>query len=138
MKPKRIVVLGLSLILFSQMVWAQETAQSSLILSDALNEAKKSNPEILATKKKWEEESAKIIAAGSPPDPELGVEFWGKNETWYDVSQTVPFPLKLPLRAQSQAHEARREEGTEVCGRSLGGCPSCAPRVRGLVVRHFH
>jgi outer membrane protein TolC len=80
-------------------------------LSDTLGEAAKSNPDIVVAKKKWEEEKAKIVPAGSLPDPEVGVEFWGKNETWYDISQTIPFPVKLALKAQSQAHEARRQEG---------------------------
>lgn len=90
---------------------SDKSLESVSNLNATLREAEKSNPEILAAKDKWEEESAKIVAAGSPPDPQLGVEFWGKNETWYDVSQEVPFPLKLPLRAQSQAHEANREKG---------------------------
>ncbi len=120
MKQKKTIVLVVSLILFSQLVKAEEmahaihsdkTLESVSSLNATLNEAEKSNPEILVAKKKWEEERAKILAAGSLPDPEVGVEFWGKNETWYDVSQTVPFLVKLPLKAQSQAHEANREKG---------------------------
>ena len=84
---------------------------SVLTLDQALKEAMERNPEISAAKKKWEEEKTKIVAAGSLPDPQAGVEQWGKHETWYDVSQTVPFPGKLILKGQSQAHEANRELG---------------------------
>ncbi|MBI3252827.1 MAG: TolC family protein [Candidatus Omnitrophica bacterium] len=117
MKPKKIAVLVVALALVSQISNAQEMVHSGKApgpvsnLGAALDEAEKSNPEILVSKTKWEEERARIISAGAPPDPEVGVEFWGKNETWYDVSQKVPFPVKLPLRAQSQAHEANREKG---------------------------
>ncbi len=89
---------------------SQPQAMAVETLSDTLAEAVKSNPDIDVAKKKWEEEKAKIIPAGSLPDPEVGVEFWGKNETWYDISQTIPFPVKLPLKAQAQFHEAKRQE----------------------------
>ena len=91
---------------------ATASEEKILTLDQALKEARERNPEILAAKRKWEEEKAKIVAAGSLPDPEAGVEYWGKHETWVDVSQTVPFPGKLILKSRSQAHEANREKGT--------------------------
>lgn len=86
------------------------TAESSLSLEQVLKEAREKSPEILAAKAKWESEQAKIGAVAAWPDPQIGMEFWGKDETWYDVSQTVPFPGKTITKAQSQAHAARREK----------------------------
>jgi outer membrane protein TolC len=80
-----------------------------LTLEDVIEEAKNKNPEIAAAKRKWEEEKAKIWVVKTWADPEIGVEYWGKHETWYDVSQTVPFPGKLALKGKAQAHEAKRQ-----------------------------
>ncbi len=84
--------------------------EPSLSLGQVLKEAGEKSPEILAAKAKWESEKAKIGSVAGWPDPQIGVEFWGKEETWYDVSQTVPFPGKTITKAQSQAHAARREK----------------------------
>lgn len=85
------------------------TSEPLLTLAEVLDEAKENNPDILAAQKNWEEEKAKVWSVRSWPDPQVGVEYWGKNETWYDVSQTVPFPGKQTLKAKAQAHEARRQ-----------------------------
>lgn len=89
---------------------AADKTEPIFTLEEALGQAQKANPEILVAKKQWEEAQAKILAVRTWPDPQLGVEQWGKNETWYDISQTVPFPGKLSLRAEAQAHEARRQQ----------------------------
>jgi outer membrane protein TolC len=80
-----------------------------LTLGEVLEEARNENPEILAARKGWEVEKALVWAARSWPDPEVGVEFWGKNETWYDVSQKIPFPGKPTLKARVQTHQAKRQ-----------------------------
>jgi len=87
-----------------------ENPQIVLLLSDVLEEARNNNQEILAAKKRWEAEKAKIWAVKTWEDPELGVEFWGTNETWYDVSQKVPFPGKKLLKGKAQQHEAGEVE----------------------------
>ncbi len=89
-------------------VFAQ-SSERTLMLDEALELAKARNQEIVAAQKRWEEEKAKIAVIKSWPDPQLGVEFWGKNETWYDVSQTIPFPGKLSIKGEAQAHEAQRQ-----------------------------
>ena len=94
------------LTIFSSGAACAQTAEPTLMLDETLELAKNRNPEIVAAQKKWEEEKAKIRAVKTWPDPQLGIEFWGSSETWYDVSQTVPFPGKLSLRADAQAHEA--------------------------------
>lgn len=85
-----------------------QTMEPALDLREVLELAKDNNPEILAAKMRWEEEKAKVWS-NTLPDPEVGVEYWGTNETWYDVAQTVPFPGKLSLRRNAQRHEARRQ-----------------------------
>lgn len=85
-----------------------ETAQTPFSLKDALEEARNQNPEILAAKKKWQAEKAVVLGVKSLPDPEMGVEFWGTHEKWYDVGQRIPFPGKLHLKGKAQEHEARR------------------------------
>lgn len=87
----------------------ESAAEPPLVLEDVLDEARERNPEIAAARRKWEVEKALIWAVKSWPDPEVGVEFWGRNEKWYDVSQTIPFPGKLALKGKAQAHEAERE-----------------------------
>lgn len=101
------------ILIFAPVSWAGKVIEpnaslQSLTLSEVLVEAQKMNPEILIAQKKWEEEKAKVWSA-SWPDPQVGVEYWGKNETWYDVSQTVPFPGKQGLKRKAQRHEARRQ-----------------------------
>lgn len=130
---RRVMILSLSLPLFIQPAFAQEalnpqpgiseaplpaktehasskvTEAPSLTLAEVMGEARDRNPEIAVARKKWEEEKAKIWAVKTWPDPQIGVEYWGKNETWYDVSQMVPFPGKLTLKGKAQAHEAKRQ-----------------------------
>lgn len=83
----------------------------ALTLAHVIEEARQRNPEIQAAKKRWEGERAKVGSERSWPDPQIGVEFWGTKETWYDVAQTVPFPGKQVLKAKAQAHEAKRQMG---------------------------
>ncbi len=116
---QKILIKTLSVLLsfnfFINVSFAQEvmlptplTSEQPLTLADVLEEAKKNNPEILVARKKWEEEKAKVWSIAWP-DPEVGVEYWGKNETWYDVSQTIPFPGKQELKRKAQRHEAKRQ-----------------------------
>lgn len=85
-----------------------KSTEPVLDLEEVLAEAESKNPEILAAKKKWEEEKANVWS-NTLPDPQVGVEYWGKNETWYDVSQEIPFPGKISLKRKSQRHEAKRQ-----------------------------
>jgi len=85
-----------------------EVNLNQLTLESVLKEGIEKNPEILVAMKKWEEEKAKIWS-NTLPDPEIGVERWGTNETWYDISQTIPFPGKMSLKRKAQSHEAKRQ-----------------------------
>lgn len=113
MSFKHLVLWSAIVLLFTEIyperIAFAQSSEPTLILDEAVELAKARNPEIVAAKKRWEEEKAKITAVRTWPDPQLGVEFWGRNETWYDFSQEIPFPGKLSLKAEAQAHEARRQ-----------------------------
>ncbi|MBI4971743.1 MAG: TolC family protein [Candidatus Omnitrophica bacterium] len=85
-----------------------ETAPTTLSLAEVLEEARNQNPEILAAKKKWLSEKARILGLKSLPDPEFGVEFWGAHEKWYDAGQKILFPGKLHLKGKAQEHQSLR------------------------------
>lgn len=93
----------------SEELGSVKTADPFLTLEEVLEQAKERNPEILASQKKWESEKAKVLAVKTLPDPQIGLEYWGTNETWYDVGQTIPFPGKLHLKGKAQSHEASRQ-----------------------------
>jgi outer membrane protein TolC len=109
---------------FATVAWALNVFAASdeaqLSLNDALKIARAQNPEIAAARDEWEMARAKIPAAKTWPDPEIGIEYWGfprsslnvtrANERWLDVAQTIPFPGKLTLKGNAAKHEARREE----------------------------
>jgi len=102
--------------------WAQGGAAAEepvLQLNAAIGEAMQRNPDIAAAKARWQSSRAKVPAASALPDPQVGIEYWGFRqafnlgdapETWYDVSQEIPFPGKLRLRGEVAAREAERVE----------------------------
>ncbi len=100
----------------------------AMTLGQALSEALTRNPEIAAARKSFEAADARVGAARTWPDPQVGVEYWGfpgssvslgaAPERWYDVSQTIPFPGKLGLKGRAQEHSARRE-GAQYAGTRL-------------------
>ncbi|MBI4398912.1 MAG: TolC family protein [Candidatus Omnitrophica bacterium] len=118
MKETIIIILFCTVtVFFLSPVFAQTVSVADVSISDvftlenALEEARIKNPEIAATRRRWEAEKAKIWVVKTWPDPELGVEFWGRQETWYDVGQRVPFPGKLRLKGKAQEYEARQAQG---------------------------
>lgn len=89
-----------------------------LSLNQAIDEARKSNPEILAAKHAYEAATAKIPQAGSLKDPEFAVEYdkinadrmlTGDPMKMYALSQEIPFPTKLYLRAKIASRLAKME-----------------------------
>lgn len=84
-------------------------SEKVITLKAALDEALKSNPEILAAKRAYEAANARIWQAASLNDPVLGFEYdkidadralSGEPMKMYSISQDVPFPTKLYLRAK--------------------------------------
>src|SRR5690349_1344883 len=106
MKKSLLFLLGISAVC---QIWATDT-ESNLTLAQVLNLAKEQNPDIAAARNEWEMSKAKVTAAKTWPDPEIGVEYWGfprsslnvtrANERWFDVAQTIPFPGKLTLKGK--------------------------------------
>jgi outer membrane protein TolC len=92
------------------------SAQVPLNLEETIAQALKNNPEILAFKKKYEAANARIWQAASLNDPMLEFEhdritadreLSGKPMNTYAVSQDIPFPTKLYLRAKIASRLAK-------------------------------
>jgi len=84
-------------------------AEEIFSLNSAINEALQANPEILSAKRSYEAASARIWQAASLNDPmvELGYDklyadrmLTGDPMKTYAISQDIPFPTKLYLRAK--------------------------------------
>ncbi len=84
-------------------------AEDGISLNSAINEALQVNPEILSAKRSFEAASARIWQAASLSDPMIGFEYdridadrelTGKPMKMYSLSQDIPFPTKLYLRAK--------------------------------------
>lgn len=84
-------------------------AEEFLTINGAIDEALKFNPEISVVKRAHEAASARIWQAASLEDPMFEMEYdrmtadrdlSGKPMTTYAITQEVPFPTKLYLRAK--------------------------------------
>lgn len=91
-------------------------AGDSLSLDGAIKDALSSNPEILAAKRSYEAASARIWQSASLNDPMLEFEYdrmtadrmlSGDPMSTYAVSQDIPLPTKLYLRAKISAKLAK-------------------------------
>ena len=90
-----------------------------LSLPWAKTEALDKNPEILATKKKWEAAQARVPQARSLNDPQLGWTVYGDSietragpmENVFSFSQKFPFFGKLELRGKIAQEQANSTEG---------------------------
>ncbi|MBF0494697.1 MAG: TolC family protein, partial [Candidatus Omnitrophica bacterium] len=83
--------------------------EKTISLDAVIEDAAKSNPEILAAKRGFEAANARIPQAASLSDPEIGFEYdritadrelSGNPMKTVSVSQDIPFPTKLYLRAK--------------------------------------
>jgi outer membrane protein TolC len=91
-------------------------AEEALSVKETISEALKSNPEILAAKRSYEAASARIWQAASLSDPMVELEYdkitadrmlTGDPMKTYAISQDIPFPTKLYLRAKIASKLAR-------------------------------
>lgn len=121
-----ILLIGIFFILImpNQFSWSQETKtvnpvrnqfSNGINLDSLIEEGLKNNPQILAAKKRFEAQEAKISQAFSLKDPtlEFGYDQMIPKMTGmdspmrtYGVSQEVPFPTKLFLRRKIAIKEA--------------------------------
>ena len=104
----KIIPLFLFFSLFSSELYAQSDDQSST-LSSLVKEALTLNPEILSAKNAFESANARIPQAASLNDPTIEFEYdritadrelSGNPMKTFSVSQDIPFPTKLYLRAK--------------------------------------
>lgn len=105
--------------LFIFLIFNQSYAagEEGLSLSTAINEALKSNPEVLAAKKNYQAAKAKVPQELAPDDPMLEYSYdemragimdvAGKPMRSYAISQKMPFPTKLFLRSAIASKDAR-------------------------------
>jgi len=91
-------------------------ASNEISLEQALSKAAAVNPELLAAKRSYESAEARIWQAASPGDPMLEFEYdkmtadrmlTGDPMKTYAISQDIPFPTKLYLRAKIAARAAK-------------------------------
>jgi len=108
MKDRKIGVAIAALFVFF-LFGSVATAAEELDLKRAMNEALEANPEILSAKRSYEAANARIWQAASLADPMVEFEYdkinadrmlTGEPMKTYAVSQDIPFPTKLFLRAK--------------------------------------
>ncbi len=120
--------------IFSAVPIASSSTEDILSLNGAIQEALKSNPEILAAKRAYEAAKARIPQELTPEDPMLEynydeiragvVDLMGKPMRSYAISQKMPFPTKLLLRSNIAAKDAKisyegyREKERDVIART--------------------
>lgn len=108
------IPLSLLVFLFSLVSYAENSGPSAL--STFIKEAITANPEILSAKNAFESASARIPQAASLNDPMIEFEYdkitadrmlSGDPMKTFSVSQDIPFPTKLYLRAKIASKLAR-------------------------------
>ena len=92
------------------------TVAPALSLPELLKEARRTNPDLLAARKRWEAMQARIPQATGLPAPRISVEFEeiprgtikvNRSTIMYQLLQSLPFPGKLSLRHQVAVKEAQ-------------------------------
>lgn len=126
-----------------------ETAASSatLTLAQALSEAERANPEILAAKRRWDAARRRVSQAATPDKPRLdlermyapsGTRLFSADEKAVAVSQEIPFPTSLYYRGRvasssaAMAEQAVRAKVREVLARVRSAYSMLLFSERGL------
>lgn len=116
MRKEYIAMIILAVPVYIMLSWNNVFAEEALTLKGALEEALKSNPEISVVKRAHEAASARIWQAASLEDPMFEMEYdrmtadrmlSGDPMKTYAISQEVPFPAKLYLRAKMASKLAK-------------------------------
>ena len=107
----------------SDVVSAAPLLETPLDLSEVIHEGLARNPEIQAARSQWEATREQIPQVTALPDPRFGIQLWNIPEsgnlrtsvtrtqnTIYTLSQTFPFPGKLPLRGEMATRTASISE----------------------------
>ena len=102
--------------------WAQDpdsVPRNKLMLQELIQEALARNPELVAARKQWEAATNRIAQARSLDDPILSVQLWNipqpfkatqADNTIFGLSQNLPFPGKLALKADVASRLADMNE----------------------------
>lgn len=115
-KTLNIIIIALVFLLTAACPVVVYSEEPPLTLTAAIAEALKSNPEILAARRAHEAASARIWQAASFKDPLLEFEYdnmtadrslSGDPMKTYAITQEIPFPTKLFLRAKIASKEAK-------------------------------
>ena len=113
-----IVASVLLLFLSSGLARAQNTdsvLRNRLVLPELIQEVLARNPELVAARKQWEAATNRIAQARSLDDPILSVQLWNipqpfkatqADNTIFGLSQNLPFPGKLALKADVASRSA--------------------------------
>ena len=86
------------------------------MLNSLIEEALRANPRIQAYYNDWKKSEFKITSESSLPDPMASYTYFGENvetrvgpqESKYGLSQKIPFPGKLGIKARAQRKEAEK------------------------------
>ncbi len=114
-KKKNILLITLVFYSCSSLLFAEPLVEGKrVVLGDLVDEALKNNPQIQAAYNNWQAAKEKIKQVSSLPDPKASYAYFGENvetkvgpqEAKYGLSQKVPFPGKLGLKAKAQSKHA--------------------------------
>jgi outer membrane protein, heavy metal efflux system len=118
-----LLLLAAALLAGARPVFAQtpdSVSSGTITLSQALALAEKTNPEILAARKRWQAVEKRVVQAATPDKPRLDIERMyvpaGKSvlneadEKSLAITQEVPFPSTLYLRRGVASREAAMAE----------------------------
>ena len=108
---------------------AQAQTSARLPLTEVIAEALKNHPEIAAAERRWEAARQRPIQERSLPDPMISAGYNASGRPWPGaglgteptanigvmVSQEIPFPGKLDLRAAIASREADAERQLVSC-----------------------
>jgi outer membrane protein TolC len=102
--------------IYCSFLFAQSLPEGKTVgLPELINQAKKSNPQILAAYNNWIAQEFKIKQVRSLPDPRASFSYFGDNietkvgpqEAKYGLAQKIPFPGKLGLKGKTAEKDAQ-------------------------------
>jgi len=115
-RRNRLITVLLSVSAYLILSWHSAFAGDALTLKDVLARILRSNPEIKSSERSFKAANARIWQAASLEDPLVEMEYdklfadrmlTGEPMKTYALSQEVPFPTKLFLRAKIAAKQAK-------------------------------
>jgi len=90
--------------------WSAATAPP-VVLEHLVEEALDHNPDIQASRQRWEAAKAVIPQVQTLPDPKVNFVYWGlEQQAMYGMSQEIPFPGKLGLKGEIASRDSERME----------------------------